>query len=136
MVDLTWTGSGVFSDPARNFTARPNTTHEFDEDRAEEYLGHQSDNWKRPEDEDSTDPETESSGESEDEDDGPGGESNGKEFADLDGIGDTIADRLRDAGYSSFDDLRNAGSESLTEVDGITESKVEKIDDQLHESGE
>ena len=46
MPTLTWTGDGVFSDAGRGFTARPDTTHEFDDqERAEQYLDHASDNW-------------------------------------------------------------------------------------------
>jgi len=148
MAELTWTGSGVFSDPARNFTARPDTTHDFDEDRAEEYLGHQSDNWNRPEDEDSTDPGTESSGERENEgneddasdaseidgsEEADSGSKSNDDFTDLDKVGDAKAEGLRDAGYASFADLDDASVDELSDVDGVSQSLAENIDEQINE---
>ena len=149
MPTIRYLGPGRFTDHGRDFEARPGTDHDLPDDQAAAYLDHElfGDRWERvdasddagsstaPDDRDADSEDGGGGGgdgdDGEDEDDEPGGESDGKEFDDLDGVGDKIADRLRDAGYSSFDDLRNADSGSLTKVDGITESKAEKIDDQL-----
>ena len=117
MVELELTRRTTFVDRDRDATYTGPGTFEVADEAAEEYLDRSC--WELPEDEDENTTE-------------PGDE----DFTDLNGVGDATAESLRDAGYSSFDDLDRAGSESLTEVDGITESKVGEIHDQLDESGE
>lgn len=50
-----------------------------------------------------------------------------KRFASLEGVGNTIAERLYDAGYRTLDDIVKAGTSELTLVPGIRRSLAEKI---------
>ena len=144
MPTIRYLGPGRFTDHGRDFEARPGSDHDLPDDQAAAYLDHElfGDRWERVDTPDDAGSSTAPDDRDADSEDGGGdggggdGEDEDAPLADLDGVGNTIADRLRDAGYASLDDLRDADSESLTEVDGITESKVEKIDDQLDKPGE
>ena len=53
------------------------------------------------------------------------------DLQDVGGVGPERADALRDAGFESVDDLRNADVESLTAADGIGEAAASEILDGL-----
>lgn len=49
----------------------------------------------------------------------------------LTGVGESTADDLRDDGYTTLDDLREASIEDLADVDGVSQSLAQDIHDQL-----
>lgn len=53
-------------------------------------------------------------------------------FASLDGVGPATEDNLYDAGYETFDDLRAASDEDLLAIDGIGQSALDSIQDDLN----
>lgn len=57
-------------------------------------------------------------------------------FASLTGVGSATEDNLYDAGYETFDDLRSASDEDLLEIDGIGDSALADIRDDLDELAE
>lgn len=54
-----------------------------------------------------------------------------KETSYVAGVGETIADALKDRGYRSFVDLVHASMEDLTEVNGIGNSRATQIKDDV-----
>lgn len=54
-----------------------------------------------------------------------------KEMSDVVGIGETIADSLKDRGYRNFIDLVHASMEDLTEVGGIGNARAARIKDDV-----
>lgn len=53
------------------------------------------------------------------------------DFASLTGVGGATEDNLYDAGYETFGDLRAASDEDLLAIDGIGESALDSIRDDL-----
>ena len=119
MPTLRWTGEGTFSDAKNNFVAYPREEYDFDDqERVESYLDHASGKWERaktpaPDDMD------------EDESDGK------DEFTTINGVGPSTAESLLDEGFESLNDLRDTTLEELAEADGVTQSKAERIHEQL-----
>lgn len=58
-------------------------------------------------------------------DDALAGESQGLES--VDGIGEELAEKLKEAGFHTVDDLKNASEEDLIAVDGVGKSKAAKL---------
>lgn len=48
-------------------------------------------------------------------------------LTEIDGVGESTAERLRDAGYETFDDLVEAGADAVAEVNYITQDSAETI---------
>lgn len=47
----------------------------------------------------------------------------------VDGIGEELAGKLKEAGFHTVDDLKNANEEDLIAVDGVGKSKAAKLKD-------
>lgn len=63
---------------------------------------------------------------------GAAGTSENSDLVELSGVGDTTADKLRDAGYGSFAALREADATTVADdVDGLSETDVEDLQRQL-----
>lgn len=54
-----------------------------------------------------------------------------RNLEDVDGIGDELAENLRDAGFNTPDDLREATDDELIAIDGIGQAKLKRIRDDL-----
>jgi large subunit ribosomal protein L32e len=54
-----------------------------------------------------------------------------EEFTSLKGVGESKANALYEAGYTSFEDLNKATVEELSEVNGITEALAEQVLDEV-----
>lgn len=50
---------------------------------------------------------------------------------DIDGIGPDLAEKLKEAGYHSPDDLRSASDEELLAIDGLGNAKLKQIREDL-----
>lgn len=50
---------------------------------------------------------------------------------DIDGIGPDLAQKLKEAGYHSPDDLRNASDEELLAIDGLGNARLKQIREDL-----
>jgi predicted flap endonuclease-1-like 5' DNA nuclease len=133
MPTLRWEGDSRFTDQQRDFVARPNTEHDLSDEQAEEYGSHAlfGDDWVAVEAATKSEAdESDSGGQSTDESDASE-ETGGDGFTTLDGVGDATAEHLRDAGYETFNDLRNASVDDLASVESITDGKAESIADQV-----
>jgi predicted flap endonuclease-1-like 5' DNA nuclease len=47
----------------------------------------------------------------------------------VDGVGEELAEKLKEAGFHTVDDLKNAREEDLIAVDGVGKSKAAKLKD-------
>lgn len=56
------------------------------------------------------------------------------EFSQLSGVGEKLAEKLKEAGYNSMADLAEASTEDLTQIEGIGEKKAAKLIEQAKES--
>lgn len=54
-------------------------------------------------------------------------ETNKTSLTDLDGVGESMADALRDAGYQTPADVRHADPDDLSAVDGIGSSRAKAL---------
>ncbi|MBS3790852.1 MAG: 30S ribosomal protein S3ae [Candidatus Thermoplasmatota archaeon] len=55
-----------------------------------------------------------------------------EQFQDIEGVGPTIAEKLYDGGFHTFQQLKDASQDDLTDVKGIGESVSETIYESLH----
>jgi len=56
------------------------------------------------------------------------------EFSQLSGVGEKLAEKLKEAGYNSLADLAEASTEDLTQIEGIGEKKAAKLIEQAKAS--
>lgn len=57
----------------------------------------------------------------------PGGNARRSELVDVEGIGEAVAQRLRDRGYSSPEDLEGIAREDLLEIEGVSTGRADRI---------
>lgn len=141
MPTLRWDGDGRFTDNQRDFIARPGTEYDLSEEQAEQYRSHAlfGEDWVDVDGETDAGTESDPASESDtteqdtEESTDESEETVEDDFTMLNGVGDATAEHLRDAGYTTFDDLLNTSAEELADVDGITESKAVSIHEQLSE---
>jgi len=56
-----------------------------------------------------------------------------EQFQDIEGVGPTIAEKLYEGGFLTFQQLKDASKEDLRDVKGIGEAVSERIYEALHE---